>query len=58
MGRAAEIEDVDRDQEETDSGGGPGCSTIITVIAKFMLFITNFIVWVSSYRYNYYYTMS
>ena len=48
MGRAAEIEDVDRDQEETDSGGGPGCSTIITVIAKFMLFITNFIVWVSS----------
>lgn len=33
--------------EETDSDGD-GCSTVCSIIVKFMLFLTNFIVWVSA----------
>lgn len=40
------------DEEETDgpSGNGDGCSTICNIITKFTLFLTNFIIWVSTYK--------
>ena len=38
-------------KEETDSpSDSDGCSTVCNIIAKFMLFLTNFIVWVSAMK--------